>query len=89
LTALMSQKLLQRFKQNTKTRMKKIFLAAILLFSVTMNARVWNVTTTCGVIGQINVADNATVQQLTDAVATYNLMHCGVYPKVVRIISST
>jgi hypothetical protein len=69
--------------------MKRLFLAAILLVSLTMNARVWNVTTTCGVIGQINVADNATVQQLTNAIATYNLMHCGVYPKVVKIISST
>ena len=69
--------------------MKKILIAAILLVGFSMNAKVWNVTTTCGVIGTINVADNATVQQLTDAIATYNLMHCGVYPKVVRIMSST
>lgn len=89
MTALMSQKLLQRFKQNTNKRMKKIFLAAILLVSVTMNARVWNVTTTCGVIGTIKMADNATLQQITDAVATYNLVHCGVYPKVVRITVNT
>jgi hypothetical protein len=40
-------------------------------------------------LNQINMADKATVQQLTDAVATYNLMHCGVYPKSVKIISST
>lgn len=69
--------------------MKNLFLATILLVSLTMNARMWNVSTSCGVKGQINMADNATVQQLTDAVATYNFMHCGVYPKSVKIISST
>ena len=69
--------------------MKKILLATILLAGFNMNAKVWNVSTTCGVSGKINMADNATVQQLTDAVATYNLMHCGTYPKTVKIISST
>ncbi|OYQ48246.1 hypothetical protein CHU92_00760 [Flavobacterium cyanobacteriorum] len=69
--------------------MKKIFLAAILLVCLTMNARVWNVTTTCGVIGTINIADNATLKQITDAVATYNLMHCGVYPKTVKLTVNT
>ncbi len=69
--------------------MKKIFLLSILLITFSMNAQIWNVTTTCGVIGQINVADNATVQQLTDAIATYNYVNCGFYPTKVRILSAT
>lgn len=69
--------------------MKKLFLIAILLVSVTMNAKVWSVTTSCGVIGTINMADDATVQQVRDAVATYNFMHCGVYPTKVTLTIAT
>ena len=69
--------------------MKKIFIVAILLVGFSMNAKVWTVTTSCGVIGTINMADNASIQQVTDAVATYNLMHCGVYPKKVTLTLST
>jgi hypothetical protein len=69
--------------------MKKVFLAVILLFSLTMSAKVWNVRTTCGVVGSINMADNATMQQIADAVATYNFNHCGVYPSKVTITVST
>lgn len=69
--------------------MKKVFLAVVLLFSVAMNAKVWNVRTTCGVVGSINMADNATMQQIAAAVATYNFNHCGVYPSKVTINVST
>jgi hypothetical protein len=69
--------------------MKKIFLATILLVGLSMNAKIWNVTTTCGVTGTINIVDNATMQQVTDAVATYNFMHCGSYPKKVTLTLTT
>lgn len=69
--------------------MKKIFLAAVLFASLSMNAKEWKVTTTCGVVGTINLAENATVSQLTAAIATFNFMNCGTYPKTVTITAST
>lgn len=69
--------------------MKKIFLTLILFVSLSITAKEWNVTTTCGVTGTINIADNASVQQITDAVATYNYMNCGLYPRKVTITVAT
>ncbi|QZK89298.1 hypothetical protein K5V07_01835 [Flavobacterium sp. CHNK8] len=65
--------------------MKKIFLVLIVFVSVGVNAKEWNVSTTCGVTGSINIADNASVEQIRDAVSMYNFNNCGVYPKKVTI----
>ena len=69
--------------------MKKVFLSVFMLVCVLANATVWNVTTTCGVQGSINIAGNATTQQIVDAVATYNYNNCGVYPRAVTLTIAT
>jgi hypothetical protein len=69
--------------------MKKVFLSVFMLVCVLANAKVWYITTSCGVRGSINMADNATLQQLVDAVAMYNANHCGVYPSKVTITMAT
>ena len=68
--------------------MKKKFLSLFFLLVITLNAQVWTVTTTCGVVGNINIADNATVSQIAAAVRQFNYNSCGVTPKIVRITFS-
>lgn len=63
--------------------MKKSFILGLLAISTILSAKVWTVTTTCGVVGNINIADNATTAQIAAAVSQYNYNNCGVRPAKV------
>ncbi len=68
--------------------MKKLFLVLIVFVSVGVNAKEWHVSTSCGVTGSINIADNASVEQIKDAVSQYNYNNCGVKPTKVTLTLS-
>jgi hypothetical protein len=63
--------------------MKKLFIAALLVVSVVVEAKLYEVTTTCGVVGTINMSDNATAAQIAAAASQYNYNQCGVRPTKV------
>ena len=65
--------------------MKKLFLSGFILATVALNAATWTVTTTCGVVGSIQIADNATTQQVAQAVSQYNYNQCGVRPAKITL----
>ena len=58
--------------------MKKLVLGAVLLTSFVLQARTLTVTTTCGTVSNINVSDNATLDQIKTAVEQHNINQCGV-----------
>ena len=65
--------------------MKKLLIATMLVASFALEAATWTVTTTCGVIGTLNISDNATTTQVAAAVSQYNYNVCGVRPKTVTL----
>ena len=65
--------------------MKKLIILSSILASITLSAATWTVTTSCGVVGNIQIADNATTQQVAQAVSQYNLTQCGVKPTKITL----
>lgn len=60
--------------------MKKLLTTGLVLAAIALQARVYHVTTSCGVQGNLTVADNATMDQISQAVSQYNYNNCGVRP---------
>lgn len=57
-----------------------------MFMSIALSATTtWTVTTTCGVVGNIQMADNATTQQVAQAVTQYNQAQCGVKPSKITL----
>ena len=65
--------------------MKKLLLSGLLMVSALSFAAPWTITTTCGVVGTIQIADNATTAQITQAVSQYNYNQCGVRPAKITL----
>ncbi|WP_434978151.1 hypothetical protein [Daejeonia sp. YH14] len=68
--------------------MKKLLLIATLSVvgvTSTVSAKIWYVTTSCGVQGSINIADNASADQIKQAVSQYNYNNCGVYASQITL----
>lgn len=63
--------------------MKKLVIFGLLATSTILSAKVWTVTTSCGVKGNIELVDNATTEQILQAVRQYNYNQCGTIPKKV------
>ena len=65
--------------------MKKLLFSGLLMISALSFAATWTVTTTCGVVGKIEIADNATTSQVAQAVSQYNYNQCGVRPAKINL----
>lgn len=65
--------------------MKKLIILSSMFASIVLSAATWTVTTTCGVVGTIQISDNATTQQVAQAVSQYNYNQCGVRPAKVNL----
>ncbi|SIS80227.1 hypothetical protein SAMN05421786_102207 [Chryseobacterium ureilyticum] len=66
-------------------KMKKLFFTGLLMVSTLSFAASWTITTTCGVVGTIQIADNASTSQVAQAVSQYNYNQCGVRPAKINL----